>query len=1013
MENKLTRGYAQSYPVSSMDEQVDAKAPGQPVPSENSKNIAEQRKKDDEEAKKRNISVEQVRNERIVRQAWEKIKQNRINSGKKFTAAEEEDIKNKIAKGEMPQIGGGSIDMAFEGFDAEKYKNNKALYQLARELKDIDRNSPNLQAEIDRITRETHSLIGALGVTDQEGTSFLRDISAELQKLRGSGEKKKEEESSGDGNLENINDPRFQGTPLEPLANEIAAFGADPSKKLVLVNPQQKHDWENRARQSGADKDLIEVFINQLSGDINGHNGEVAMRMQEAQAAQQGQGNGEKGGQQGRRFDAAGNEILENTPRSIQEICKWIIKKEGDEWDVGGSSPLLDEKENFNQANFVKWVRERMMHFHNLDPNNPSINLLGSVGIETEFKTVGLISMINNKKQYFKDEHKKIEGTDKNVVYSDLVEDIVNEVYLFNTSRNHDASYRFAMWNDEELPKLLQQIHQKSDFTTGEQMKKIFALSENYHEKGYYEQHKDERPDTKVGDTVRTIYEAYYSIADYEDLKRVLGEDNPFFTRKGFEDAWRLTNGKDKDYIIPDNYKGLFNTLFDGKTPDAKPNVPQFLEFINLFNNAGKKQSDISLVREALRIAGAHAHGLDDGLNATGDKRKVARNNLEYAELWAYSMVRWTGAAAKNDTGAIGYDAFTKSQRFQQYRIRQSSDTRGAPIGNQYDLPVVKAWNLDLLNGIFVEQVVGEHKDINHTPMEVLRMLDGVDEKLKAAKKQYGEEKNIPTEILAQLHKEKDDALNRLQFKQYTQLDYANNHLGKSFQMFHSMLGATELNLDQIVTHDRWRGLVFDRPKFEETVKENFIKPIRYALSTYANIDYTKDIRVHVNALRPDEPPQYETKTMAEAMFGPVVLQEYYKKEKGPDGKQVIDKEKLFKERNILYKKVIRSLIASHLEGHRRNGSGYAFMNYSQITKFIEALESIKSVEIEDVGENTQLSEGKGFFSHEDIAWIRKYSGTENWKMIMGDVLLKEGGMGFMGGLFKGFKDVFDDIAKG
>jgi hypothetical protein len=228
------------------------------------------------------------------------------------------------------------------------------------------------------------------------------------------------------------------------------------------------------------------------------------------------------------------------------------------------------------------------------------------------------------------------------------------------------------------------------------------------------------------------------------------------------------------------------------------------------------------------------------------------------------------------------------------------------------------------------------------------------------------------------------------------------------------MLGATELNLDQIVTHDSYRGLVFDRPKFEETVKENFIKPIRYALNTYSNIDYSKDMRVHVNANKTNEAPIYETKTMAEAMFGPVVLQEFYKKERGPDGKRIIDKEYLAskKGRDKIYKNVIRSIIASHLEAHRRMGSGYSYMKESQVTAFIEALESIKAMEIMDGEDGTQLSEGKGFFSHEDIAWIRKHSKTENWRLMLTDVA-SDAGMGFMGGLFKGFKDVFDDIAKG
>lgn len=983
----MTRRAQLPYPGSRMDEEIEVKKAGQSSPKEQAQRVAEQRKADEAEAARRNITLERVQDERRVKARWETVVKEREAAGKKFTPQEMEDIKQKIAKGELPTISGGSIDGAFDGIDPEKYKKTKKLYDLAQELRALDRNDPDFTKKFEGIKSSIFLLMGSStsDVPEAEGMRLIQDINAQIDIINKSEGKSPGAGKEGDGNLENLNMYLYRGTPLEAIAKEAMEYGK-PENVGKQISLEVLNAWTLAARRAvgsgGVTQDLADEFIRDVTGGVLAHN-EQAVNSARERAGQNNQA-------QGRRVDAQGNEVLENTPRSIQEICKWIIKKEGDEWGHKGSSPLLDENENFIQENFVKWVRERMLHFHNLDPNNPSINLLGSIGIETEFKTVGLISMINNKKQYFRDENKKDEDGN-HVVYSDMVEDIVNEVYLFNTSRNHDASYRFGMWNDEELPKLLQQIHQKSDFTTGEQMKKIFTFAANYKEGG--------GSDTKVGDTIRTIYEAYYSISDYDELQRVLGKDNKFFTRKGFEDAWRISEGKGPDEPVAQIYSNLFDKLFEGKEPGSKPKLQPFMNFINLFNDAGKKQTEIALIREALRLAGEQVHGLESGLESTGNKRAIKRKNLEYAELWAYSMVRWTGAAAKNDTNAIGYDAFTKSQRFQQYRIRQSASGRGAPIGNQYDLPIVKAWNLDLLNGIFVEREVGEdHQE--YTPLEILRQADALE-----AQARRGE---ITQEQLVEL---KDKTLSRLKFKQYTQLDYANNHLGKSFQMFHHMMGANELNFDQIVTHDRLRGLVFDRGKFEEQVKEGFIKPIRYALSTYSNIDYAKEMRVQVNAGKAGEAPKYETKTIAEAMFGPVVLQGFYKKERGPDGKPVIDKEKL-KDREAIYKHVVRAIIASHLQGHRRYNSGYAYMNEGQITKFYEALESMKAMEFADVGEDTQLSEGKSFFSHEDIAWMRKHSGTENWRLMLTDVA-KDAGMGFMGGLFKGFKDVFDDIAKG
>ena len=297
-----------------------------------------------------------------------------------------------------------------------------------------------------------------------------------------------------------------------------------------------------------------------------------------------------------------------------------------------------------------------------------------------------------------------------------------------------------------------------------------------------------------------------------------------------------------------------------------------------------------------------------------------------------------------------------------------------------------------------MERGVGEENDF--TPYEIIEGLDAEDKK-------YLVDKSIDE---ATWKKNKDEWYDRLKFKQFTELDYSGNHVGKAYQVFHSMMGAEEVNIDQIVKHEPFRGLVFDRGKFEEQVKEKFIKPIRYAFSTYANIDYSKTMRVQKNAgdVKEGQKPEYEEKTFAEAMFGPSVLEDFYKKE---NGATVINKKELqSKEGRIkLYKNVCRSILASQLKSHRERMSGYSHMNYEQIEKFIEALESIKAVEIAADGET--LSVKDSFFTHKDIAWIRKNSGTEKWRMLLTEVTPGVG-LGVLGGIGKSFQDLSNFIFK-
>lgn len=948
MTEQLTARAQVAYPVRSPMEDTDENLkPAEGVDTKSAEKKVEE--KVDEEKKKIVDATTLKAMQEKARREWEADIKKREAKGEKITDEDKEYIKKLIEQGKPPvSIGGGAGDGRFENIDPDKYNEAPPLKELAQRLKEAGQRGEVPQQFLNEIREEVLTRINLTLINEDQGNEFLEDINKIATQINAQNPRPEQaEEAEGDGFFQDFPAHLFRGSHLENLANQILMHGRSTKR----VDEGVVQSWANQARGMRNRGEITE-------DEYKGFNKELSDIAQSRAASERGEGLGEK-------------------LKSIQEVCKWIVDKEGDEYGVGGVSELLDKDGNFNKANFMKWVRERMLHFHNLDPENPQINLLGSIGVETTYRTIGLINMINNKKQYFKDENKRDEKG-RNVVYSELADDIINEVYLFNTSRNHDAGYRFQMWSDEELPKFLGGIHQKSDFTKGTQLKTIMTLSENYGE-----------GDTKVGDSIRKAYEVYYHMSDFEKLKEVLGEDSPFFTRRGFENALRLS-GEIKGEEIPANYVEHFNKMFDtnGK---AKPR--EFIDYVNLFNETGKLLSTIAVVREAVRQSVSKIYGLDDGLTEPdAHSRNIKRKNLEYAEMWAYSMSRWTGAGARNDTGAIGYDAQTKAMRFQQYRLRQAMSERGGAFGNEYDLPVIKDLTLDFFNGIFVEKEVGGDGK-NYTPFEVFQMLDDVDKRRDISE----EERN----------RLKEPIFKKLKFKQYTQLDYASNHLGRAYQVFQSLMGSQELNLDQIVKHEPFRGLVFDRAKFEEQVKEGFIKPIRYAFKTYGNIDYSKTTRVQVNAGK-KEVPIYKDVTVAEAMFGPSVLKGFYKKE---NGKMVIDKELLGKEesRTILYKNVCRAILASHIKAHRERFSGYNFVDKAGIDMFFEALETIRQIEIDDDGTNVEMAKGEGFFSKEDIKWMRKNSGTESWKLAITDVI----GRDIAGGAGKGFLEGARDFITG
>ncbi len=967
MQNELTPPRQLAYPVQrgSMDENIEKEE----------KTTAPEGQGVNSEKKETPVVTDEGREK--AKNAWAEEVKKREAKGEKITDEQKEIQRQMIEHGILPQVAPQG-DGYFEKFPVKKFEKNQSLKDFAIELRKLGENRSVTEDRLKEIALAVSDLEGVGSITADQSQEFIEEMSkarvAKEMNLPYEGEGSAESDKETSKSLIQVNLDLFANSPpLLDLGQRVQRVLDSGS----AISPQALGRWSGELEQliekGQITTDQKNQFTRELQGIINTQNSE------------------------NRAGNPRNTERGSNTPKSIQEVCQWIINSEGDEWGPKGPNALLDQTDNletanFNKANFLKWVRERMLFYDAFSPDDPGVNLLGSVGFETEFRTIGLGTMINNKKQYFKD-------LKTGEVYDQFSEDIVNEIFLFNQSRNFDAAYRFRMWSDEDLPKFLAEMHQKSIFTSGSQLKTILKLSSDYG-----------TGDTKVGDTLRTGYEVYYHMSDFDKLQEILGENSSFFTRSGFENAYRLWQGKSKDEEIPENYVKLFDSLFK----KGKPVKNNFIKFVNVFNETGKKQSTVGLVREAIRLGLSEKYGLENGLEydpsteSEKKKRSTRRKNLEYAERWAYSMARWTGAGARNDTDAIGYDAQTKAMKFQQYRIRQAKSERGGAFGNEYDLPILKNLTLDFFNGIFVEQDEGEKR--NFTPFEIFEKLDDFDNQILAIKKgrqddDLSQEEKTRIEELAK--KKNSEAFDRLKFKQFTELDYASNHLGRSWGIFHRMMGAEELDIDSIVKYEPFRGLVFDRGKFEDQVKEKFIKPIRYAFKTYSNIDYTKKMRVQdLAASKKAEMPVYKEVTVAEAMFGPAVLKDFYKR-----GTKEVDPNKLKDGKQItkLYKNVARSIMAAHIRAHRERFSGYSKMSREQVNMFYEALESITAVE---VGEDEEsIEKGERFFSEHDIKWMREYSKTTNSRMFYTDVVPEIAG-GAISGAVKGFKDFWGGVFK-
>lgn len=860
---------------------------------------------------------------------------------------------------------------------------------------------------------------------------------------------------SGDGYFEKLNAEAYRGTSVADVARRLKEAGLNGEVTNELLQSLVAEAREKAI--SSVDQDQCNNFVREVEG--------IAQRKiidEQAEQSQEEDGNLTEAQKRARNvaqepvrtrtieelLQSRVNASLEkkegrsSNPRSIQEVALSIINDEGpDRWGPNGTYPLVeliydengepkyktnykgektpDPQIKLNEKNFVRWFRERMMYHHISNSRDESLQLGNLVGITSEFgSTINIFSMDKDRAQYFLDEST---GT----VMDKLANQLKMELWLFGNMRNYDLLYQKYMTSDSDLPKFLSQLHDKEEITQPQSLETIMTLPKDFGEDG----------DTSVGDGIRKAYEIYYYASDYNMLKKVLGADSVFFKREGFENALRIIEGLNPTDAISESSQKIIDSVFDGE--NVKPE--KFIKLMNPFNEKNKPEFTKKLIREMVKQVISKKYGIEYGLtemkvvDGKFDKedvkeRDLVRKDLEYAEAFAWVLTHWTGAAARNDTGAIGFDALTKTMKLREYRKGQSGVNRAAPFGNEYDLGVFKGLAVDFFNGVTVEKKL-EDKGYNYTPFEIFRIMSDIEDDPSLSEDEKKRQKGIWSK--------------RLNFEQYIQRSYSADHINRAFEVFQATIGAEEMRLEEIVKWDPFRGIILDRGKFEEQVKEKFLKPIRYAYRTYQQLDMGKMQRLQIGGFGPNDLPVYKDATTAETLFGPEVLrdirpmaQNRYKnwdnamksqfedrlKQKGVDfgslsedeKKQQIWQDYLSSQdgKDILWKRAAMAKIAAHIKSHREFGNGYTQFTAGMVEAFYEALESIKAMEIEEGEDDTDLSYAKRFFSKADIDWIRRRSGTTAGKLFMTDIMLKGVGWGATKGMWEGAGVIIKDIFK-
>lgn len=685
--------------------------------------------------------------------------------------------------------------------------------------------------------------------------------------------------------------------------------------------------------------------------------------------------------------------------KSAQELARWIMETQDSElWGKDGIYPLLDEQNNFSEANFITWMRYQSVV---LDKDNPNSEMkpLQSVGISTDFREISIYAMSQQKQQYLKD-------VKKGTVHIAMAQEMVYEAFMYGELRNEHLFYIQGMGDDKKISDVMQQVHGGNVISRPGNLRAVMKMPDRYGVEG----------DTKVGDAFRMGLEMYRHLSDKEELVDILGQYP--ITKEDFKNTLRILQEKNDWEENLDNWGNIhydkttdsFTYVKEGKIKDffdqnGNIDMDVFVSNLNFYNLPSEDITKQDFVRELIRLKTAQKFGLKDGielkpegklarkayweelkLRYNGDEekvktrflleRKAARTNIEWAERLAFNMQRPYGGAAENDLGAAAADALVKVIDTQRYFTKQGNPESGGAVGVPEQIGLFKALAPNMLTALKTES--------GASIATILKNLRKIDNKV-----------DVGTDAEKQKQEEKEKSYDKLVFKEFAESALTRNHYVRAVQLFHTLADAQEIDLSKIVTYSFRDGTRYNIGEFQKQINEELIKPLRYAIVN-ADVNFGDEERIF-DGFDGNGNPIYHTGTVAEKMFGPKIL----------NNENIRNEDRTFKfdlntkpGRQRLAKNCSMAIISAQLSSHVKGGALGEHWGYNRAEILLRALETIQAYDIDDNGVATPSVDKNGepirFYSKKDIKWIRKNSGTEVWRMVMKDTFRESSGA--MGG---------------
>lgn len=559
--------------------------------------------------------------------------------------------------------------------------------------------------------------------------------------------------------------------------------------------------------------------------------------------------------------------------QSLEDLVDYIVEGQDHTFATGEKFEIINSKGEIVKENLISWIRSRIVALHENDPDNP-INPFQGIYVNTAIRQISLNEIVNTP-VYFQKRKTIIHGKEgaggtveaintADHEYTELKNAMLHEAWLFGVSHSNDATYRSVRGRESELFSALGKMYANSVFTKNDRFEKFilrFAKTDRVEgQKSELQAFLDDNKQGSVGKAIQRSLVAYYYMAESIATPDQLDpKENPFYKAlgpEGMKHYWQSIAESMLDAGLQGDMSNTLAGYQPGEGEDEMDKARIVLKHSELRDKISMEAAGkLGITKEDLDMYESNpeklALKLMRNINAwskkdmnvfdadTKDKRLVdmihkavaqasgrsaglSRTDTIYAGLWAQSMVNWTGIGARNDTKALGFDAWSKLMNFDDYRLRQGSGRGGA--GNILTMPGIKSLSLTFFDGIRV------FKDFKNVHQQDLTDLS--DEEIKEMTKKYGKDLYVPFMHLLQggvgndINLDKE--LEHFHFENNAQARYADIHINNAKNMMDFILDKGEYHLSDMFKKDSLGHLIFNHEGAKKLMDE-YWKHIRYA----------------------------------------------------------------------------------------------------------------------------------------------------------------------------------------